>query len=223
MLAGTLSTVIVFLPIIFGEESEICDLHGARRSADRGRDAGVPACRADHHPDADRAVPAATRRSESGSLFARMQDWYLRRLDWLFDHKWWAALFVVLTVLSPVPLFATGLVKMDMFPQDASDRLFLPYHIEGTYPLARIEEAVTRVETVPRAEQGALRHRPRLQLLPARRRVQRDPAEAARRAADGATRADEGDREGHARDHHRQAELPLRRGTGSAPARSACA
>jgi HAE1 family hydrophobic/amphiphilic exporter-1 len=49
-------------------------------------------------------------------------------------------------VLSPVPLFATGLVKMDMFPQDASDRIFLPYHIEGTYPLARTEEAVTRVE-----------------------------------------------------------------------------
>ena len=35
---------------------------------------------------------------------------------------------------------------MDMFPQDASDRLYLPFHIEGTYPLARVEEAVTRVE-----------------------------------------------------------------------------
>jgi HAE1 family hydrophobic/amphiphilic exporter-1 len=33
-----------------------------------------------------------------------------------------------------------------MFPQDASDRVFLPYHIEGTYPLARMEEAVSRVE-----------------------------------------------------------------------------
>jgi HAE1 family hydrophobic/amphiphilic exporter-1 len=53
---------------------------------------------------------------------------------------------VVLTVLSPVPLFALELVKFDMFPQDASDRVFLPYHIEGTYPLARTEAAVSRIE-----------------------------------------------------------------------------
>ena len=83
---------------------------------------------------------------KADSYFARIQGWYLKKLDWLFQHKWWAALFVLLTVLSPVPLFITGLVKMDMFPQDASDRLYLPYHIEGTYPLARTEEAVNRVE-----------------------------------------------------------------------------
>ena len=83
---------------------------------------------------------------KAGSYFAKVQEWYLRRLDWMFDHKWWSALFVVATVLSPIPLFLTGAVKMDMFPQDASDRLYLPFHIEGTYPLARVEEAVTRVE-----------------------------------------------------------------------------
>jgi HAE1 family hydrophobic/amphiphilic exporter-1 len=82
----------------------------------------------------------------AGSFFAHIQGWYLARLRWLFAHRRWGAALVVLTVLSPVPLFATGLVKMDMFPQDASDRLFLPYHIEGTYPLARTEEAVNRVE-----------------------------------------------------------------------------
>jgi HAE1 family hydrophobic/amphiphilic exporter-1 len=82
----------------------------------------------------------------AGSLFGRVQEWYLRRLDWMFRHKWWSALLVMLTVLSPVPLFALELVKFDMFPQDASDRVFLPYHIEGTYPLARTEAAVSRVE-----------------------------------------------------------------------------
>ena len=97
-------------------------------------------------------IPTLTARFPSppaikpGSYFAKVQEWYLRRLDWMFSHKWWSALFVVLTVLSPVPLFMTGAVKMDMFPQDASDRLYPPFHIEGTYPLARVEEAVTRVE-----------------------------------------------------------------------------
>ncbi|HEY5559926.1 MAG TPA: efflux RND transporter permease subunit, partial [Steroidobacteraceae bacterium] len=145
VLAGTLSTVIVFLPIIFGEESQISVfmVHVA---------VPIVVAMLASLLVAQTIIPTLTARFPSpppikaGSVFATVQDWYLRRLDWLFGHKRWAALFVVLTVLSPVPLFATGLVKFDMFPQDASDRVFLPYHIEGTYPLARIDEAVSRVE-----------------------------------------------------------------------------
>jgi HAE1 family hydrophobic/amphiphilic exporter-1 len=146
VLAGTLSTVIVFLPIIFGKESEISIfmVHVA---------VPIVVAMLASLLVAQTIIPTLTARFppppaiKAGSYFAKVQGWYLQRLDWMFDHKWWSALFVVATVLSPVPLFATGLVKMDMFPQDASDRLYLPFHIEGTYPLARVEEAVTRVET----------------------------------------------------------------------------
>jgi HAE1 family hydrophobic/amphiphilic exporter-1 len=145
VLAGTLSTVIVFLPIIFGQESEISIfmVHVA---------VPIVISMLASLLVAQTIIPTLTARFPSpppiraGSYFARIQAWYLRRLDWMFSHKWWSALFVVLTVLSPIPLFATKILKMDMFPQDASDRLFLPYHIEGTYPLARTEEAVSRVE-----------------------------------------------------------------------------
>jgi HAE1 family hydrophobic/amphiphilic exporter-1 len=145
VLAGTLSTVIVFLPIIFGEETEISifmvhvavPIVVAMLASLLVAQTIIPTLTARFPP------PPAIR---SGSYFARLQDWYLRRLEWLFNHKWWAALFVALTVLSPAALFPTGLVKFDMFPQDASDRLFLPYHIDGTYPLARVEQAVSRIE-----------------------------------------------------------------------------
>ncbi len=145
VLAGTLSTVIVVLRIIVGEESEISIfmVHVA-----------VPIVIAMLASllVAQTIIPTLTARFpppppiRAGSFFARIQEWYASRLRWLFGHKRWGALLVILTVLSPVPLFMTGLVKMDMFPQDASDRLFLPYHVEGTYPLARTEEAVNRVE-----------------------------------------------------------------------------
>jgi HAE1 family hydrophobic/amphiphilic exporter-1 len=146
VLAGTLSTIIVFLPIVFGEESQISVfmVHVA-----------VPIVIAMVASlfVAQTIIPTLTARFpappaiKAGSRYARVQDWYLRALNWLFHHKWKGALFVLLTVLSPIPLFATGMLKVDMFPQDAFDQLHLPYHIEGTYPLARTEEAVTRVET----------------------------------------------------------------------------
>ena len=145
VLAGTLSTIIVFLPIVFGKESEmsIFMVHVA-----------VPIIVAMVASlfVAQTIIPTLTARFPSpppikaGSKFARFQDWYLRRLDWLFNHKWWAAVIVVCTVASAVVPFATKLLKVDMFPQDAREQLYLPYHIEGTYPLPRVEEAVTRVE-----------------------------------------------------------------------------
>jgi HAE1 family hydrophobic/amphiphilic exporter-1 len=145
VLAGTLSTVIVFLPIIFGEESEISIfmVHVA---------VPIVVAMLASLLVAQTIIPTLTARFppppaiKDDSYFARIQNWYLQRLDWLFRHKRWSALFVVLTVASPVPLFMTELVKFDMFPQDASDRVYLPYHIEGTYPLARTEQAVSRVE-----------------------------------------------------------------------------
>ncbi|MBX3703016.1 MAG: efflux RND transporter permease subunit [Steroidobacteraceae bacterium] len=145
VLAGTLSTIIVFLPIVFGEESQISVfmVHVA---------VPIVIAMVASLLVAQTIIPTLTARFpapppiKAGSRFARLQDWYVRALDWLFHHKWKGLAFVALTVLSPIPLFATGLLKVDMFPQDASDRLQLPYHIEGTYPLARTEEAVTRVE-----------------------------------------------------------------------------
>jgi hydrophobic/amphiphilic exporter-1 (mainly G- bacteria), HAE1 family len=145
VLAGTLATVIVFLPIIFGDDSEIgvfmvhvaVPIVVAMIASLMVAQTIIPTLTARFPP------PPAIR---ADSVFAQVQEWYLRRLDWMFAHRRWSALFVVLTVLSPVPLFATGLVKMDMFPQAARDRLYLPYHIEGTYPLARVEAAVDRIE-----------------------------------------------------------------------------
>jgi HAE1 family hydrophobic/amphiphilic exporter-1 len=145
VLAGTLSTIIVFLPIVFGEESQLSVfmVHVA---------VPIVISMVASLFVAQTIIPTLTARFPSpppiaaGSRFARMQEWYLRRLDWMFSHKRWSALIVFLTVASAVVPFATGMLKVDMFPQDASDRLQLQYHIEGTYPLARTEEAVTRVE-----------------------------------------------------------------------------
>ena len=145
VLAGTLSTIIVFLPIVFGKESEmsIFMVHVA---------VPIIVAMVASLLVAQTIIPTLTARFpapppiKADSRFARFQDWYLRRLDWLFLHKWKGAIMVLCIVASGIALPFTPLLKFDMFPQDASDRIFLPYHIEGTYPMARMEEAVTRIE-----------------------------------------------------------------------------
>ena len=77
VLAGTLSTVIVFLPIIFGEESEISVfmVHVA---------VPIVVAMLASLLVAQTIIPTLTARFppppaiKAGSLFARVQDWYLR-------------------------------------------------------------------------------------------------------------------------------------------------
>jgi HAE1 family hydrophobic/amphiphilic exporter-1 len=145
VLAGTLSTIIVFLPIVFGEKNgmSVFMVHVA---------VPIVVAMLASLLVAQTIIPTLTARFPApppiaaGSRFARLQDWYVRRLEWMMSHRWWTALIVVATLLSAAVPIATGLLKVDMFPQDASDRLQLPYHIEGSYPLTRVEEAVNRVE-----------------------------------------------------------------------------
>ena len=145
VLAGTLSTIIVFLPIVFGEKNQmsVFMVHVA---------VPIVVAMLASLLVAQTIIPTLTARFPSpppvkaGSRFARLQDWYERRLDWVLQHPRKTAGLVLVVLVSPIPLFATGLLKVDMFPQDASDRLQLPYHIEGSYPLARVEQAVDRVE-----------------------------------------------------------------------------
>lgn len=146
VLAGTLSTIIVFLPIVFGRENEmsVFMVHVA---------VPIVVAMIASLLVAQTIIPTLTVRFPApppvapGGRFERLQSWYLRRLEWILANPAKTAVLVLLTLASPAPLFATGLLKVDMFPQDASDRLNLPYHIEGSYPLARVEQAVNRVET----------------------------------------------------------------------------
>jgi HAE1 family hydrophobic/amphiphilic exporter-1 len=62
------------------------------------------------------------------------------------SHRKTMGAITLLLILSPVPLFALKLAKVDPFPQEASRVLMLMYHIEGSHPLARVEEAVNRIE-----------------------------------------------------------------------------
>ena len=151
-LAGTFSMIIVFLPLVFGEKNEmsIFLVHVA---------VPIVVAMLASLVIAQTLLPMLAARMApppqiSGrSWFGRLQDRYAAALDWAMSHRKTMGVITLLIVLSPVPLFALKLAKIDPFPQEASRTLMLSYHIEGSHPMTRVEEAVRRIEAYIAANQ----------------------------------------------------------------------
>ena len=149
-LAGTFSTTIVFLPLVFGEKNQmsIFLVHVA---------VPIVVAMLASLVVAQTLIPMLAARMPSpppvaaGSWFGRLQARYERSLDWALAHPKLMALFTVLILASPVPLFALKLAKVDPFPQEASRTLMLVYHLEGSHPMQEVEKAVNRVEAYLKA------------------------------------------------------------------------
>lgn len=144
-LAGTFSTIIVFLPLVFGEKNQmsIFLVHVA---------VPIVVAMLASLVVAQTLIPMLAARMpppppvSSTSLFGRLQRRYTATLEWAMEHPKTMALVTVLLLVSPAPLFALKLAKVDPFPQEASRTLMLVYHINGSYPMERVEQAVQRVE-----------------------------------------------------------------------------
>jgi HAE1 family hydrophobic/amphiphilic exporter-1 len=144
-LAGTASTIIVFLPLVFGEKNQmsIFLVHVA---------VPIVVAMLASLVVAQTLIPMLAARMpppppvSSTSLFGRLQGRYTATLNWAMDHPKTMALITLLLVASPAPLFALKLAKVDPFPQEASRTLMLVYHLNGSYPMDRVEQAVQRVE-----------------------------------------------------------------------------
>ena len=145
VIAGTATTIIVFAPIVFGAQTDITiflthvavTIIVALIASLLIAQTLVPMLAARI------AVPP---RPKEGALISRLTNNYVRSLKWIVGHRWWSALGILLICVIGILPMALQLVKVDMFPQDVGRRLFMPYHVEGDYPLERVEAAVDTIE-----------------------------------------------------------------------------
>ena len=152
--AGTLTTAIVFLPMIVSPADEITIYL---------KHVSITICLAlaASLVLALTVVPLFTARLEPVDLESRkttiidkLIDRYGRTLAWLISHPRSAALLVLLALGSVA--IPANFVSMDFFPDQNNNREFrLHYHVNGSYTLERVEEAVNRVEAylLPRKEE----------------------------------------------------------------------
>ena len=145
VIAGTATTIIVFAPIVVGEKSDLSIFltHVA---------VTIIVALVASLLIAQTLVPmlasrvALPKKVSSGAIMNQLTKRYVGALGWIVTRPWKTALgIVVICVIGILPLILE-LVKFDAFPSDVGRRLYMPYHIQGTHPVERTEEAVNTIE-----------------------------------------------------------------------------
>jgi len=142
--AGTLTTVIVFLPIVFGEKIDITVFleHVAVTI--------IVSLVASLFISLT-VIPMVAARINAppprpGGAMERLRARYLRFLPWSLHHRAFIFFMAFVVLVAGFVVMGSPLVKKDMFPQDTERRLFMQYNLDGVYSLERVEEAVNRIE-----------------------------------------------------------------------------
>lgn len=145
VIAGTLTTMIVFVPIMFGAKTDISvfmthvgiTIIVALMASLLIAQTLVPMLAARIPPPPE---------PKEGAFISRLTNRYVGSLRWILRSPWKTFGGVVVTCIIGIAPVALELVKFDAFPQDSGRRLYMPLHIEGQHPLERVEGAVTTIE-----------------------------------------------------------------------------
>ena len=142
--AGTLSSIIVFLPMVFGQKNDISvfltqvaiTMAIAHLASWLVAVSLVPMLSARLPP------PKFIGRK---NIITRVQGAYGRFIAWALAHRRWTMAGLVLLLIISVVLPAAH-TKMEMFPQGDRDRLFIGYRLNAMYPLADLKASVDKIE-----------------------------------------------------------------------------
>ncbi len=142
VLAGTLTSMAVFLPNLFGEMDQIKIFLQHVAFA-------ICLSLLMSLVIAQTLIPLVTTRVKPPASRGRnwidgLKDSYARYLNWSLGRRWpaWGLIFVILVSVA-IPF---SLVKQEMFPNDERRDLFLRYNLDQKYPLEKIRPAVKLIE-----------------------------------------------------------------------------
>jgi HAE1 family hydrophobic/amphiphilic exporter-1 len=143
VLAGTLTSMAVFLPNLFGEMDQIQIFMQHVAAAICISLAASLILAQTLIPLIASKVHVPSQQSKNRGI-ERFKDRYARFLDWTLGHRWWAWGGIIAILLSVgIP---GALVEQDMFPEEVDRDLFLRFNLDTKYPLAKIKPAVDLIE-----------------------------------------------------------------------------
>jgi hydrophobic/amphiphilic exporter-1 (mainly G- bacteria), HAE1 family len=142
--AGTLTSIIVFLPNIFGERNFIAIYLSQVAYTITISLLCSWLVAVSLIPMISSRIKAPKHLHEAQVSANRLQDRYARLLDWSLHHRWKTIGLILLVVaVSVVPMMGT---KFDMFPNGETREAELSYRWNGSYRLEELSKAVREVE-----------------------------------------------------------------------------
>ncbi len=142
--AGTLTSIIVFVPNLFGERNQISLFLGQVAVTITVALLVSWIVAVSLIPMLSARVRTPPRVQGATGLVARMQDRYGRLLSWTLAHRGFSVLGIILIVaVSIIPIQNT---KIDMFAQDARREFEMNFQWKGSYPLEQLSAEVKKIE-----------------------------------------------------------------------------
>jgi hydrophobic/amphiphilic exporter-1 (mainly G- bacteria), HAE1 family len=143
VVAGTLTTAIVFLPNIIGEKVDITVfLSHVAITIVISLVASLFIATTIIPLLLSKVKPKTMEVSHTDTI--KEHGRYSKFLSWMMVHPVYSALIVI--TLMGSAYYPIKHVKRDMFPQEEDSRLFISYNIRGSYELEKVEDAVFTIE-----------------------------------------------------------------------------
>ncbi|NGP86837.1 efflux RND transporter permease subunit [Fodinibius halophilus] len=142
--AGTLTTIIVFLPNIISEDSMIAiQLYHVAITIILALCASL-LISLTIIPLLTSKVKAPEKSEEKNRIIDKLEEKYSQGLAWLLKRRYTSSLLIFGTLFSViVPMSMTNI---DMFPSSKSRELYLHYQLNDRYTVERVEQSVSRIE-----------------------------------------------------------------------------
>ncbi len=145
--AGTLTSIIVFLPNLFGEENQISIFlsHVAITITIALLSSWLVAVSLIPMISARLKTPLSV--TAVHGFIPALSRWYGRFLRWTLTHRALSVFGIALISVVSLAVPAAGLVKFDMFKDDAGREVQIYFNWKGAYSLEQMSEEIGKVET----------------------------------------------------------------------------
>lgn len=145
--AGTVTSIIVFVPNLFGERNEISLIMGEIALTITVSLLASWLVAVSLIPMISARIHSPPRVDNGRGLVARLQRWYAGALRWSLLHRGWTvAAIAALVVVSVAGPAASVMSKVDMFPQEQGREFEMYFQWKGSYSLEQLSGEVGKIE-----------------------------------------------------------------------------
>ncbi len=146
--AGTLTSIIVFVPNLFGERNEISLFMGEIAVTITVSLLASWLVAVSLIPMISARIKSPPKVDGGRGIVARMQDRYARMLRWSLTHRGWTvAAIAALVLISVAGPTVSVMSKADMFPQNPGREFEIYLQWKGSYSLDQVSAEVGKLET----------------------------------------------------------------------------